>query len=130
MRYGNPSIENALQKSCDEQKVRRLLVFCTLYPQYCAATTASTFDAVTNVLQKTRWIPELRFINQYFDEKKLILKHWLKIYSTVLEQKWQASKDIVFSYHGIPKKYHTQGDPYHCFCLKTTRLVQGVYAAE
>ena len=68
MRYGNPSIEKAL-KDLQEKQVRRLLVL-PLYPQYCAATTASTFDAVTNTLQKWRWIPELRFINQYFEEEK------------------------------------------------------------
>ena len=66
MRYGNPSIQNALSK-LQKQQVRRLLVL-PMYPQYCAATTGSTFDEVTNVLQKWRWIPELRFINQYFEE--------------------------------------------------------------
>ena len=65
MRYGNPSIESALKK-LQQKQIRRLLVF-PLYPQYCAATTASTFDAVTNVLRKWRWIPELRFINSYFE---------------------------------------------------------------
>ena len=120
MRYGNPSIENALKKLRQKQ-VRRLLVF-PLYPQYCAATTASTFDAVTNVLQKTRWIPELRFINQYFEEEA-----YIKALAHSIQQFWNKNgkpQKIVFSYHGIPKKYHTQGDPYHCFCLKTTRLVK------
>ena len=68
MRYGNPSIPDALSK-LQKQKVRRLLVL-PMYPQYCAATTGSTFDEVTKVLQKWRWIPEMRFINQYFEEKK------------------------------------------------------------
>ena len=120
MRYGNPSIENAL-KELRRKQVRRLLVF-PLYPQYCAATTASTFDAVTNVLQKTRWIPELRFINQYFEEEA-----YIKALAHSIQQFWNKNgkpQKIVFSYHGIPKKYHTQGDPYHCFCLKTTRLVK------
>ena len=120
MRYGNPSIENVL-KELRRKQVRRLLVF-PLYPQYCAATTASTFDAVTNVLQKTRWIPELRFINQYFEEEA-----YIKALAHSIQQFWNKNgkpQKIVFSYHGIPKKYHTQGDPYHCFCLKTTRLVK------
>ena len=69
MRYGNPSINSSLKK-LQNQQVRRLLIL-PLYPQYCAATTASTFDAVTNVLQKWRWIPELRFINQYFEEENI-----------------------------------------------------------
>jgi ferrochelatase len=120
MRYGNPSIESALQK-LQKQQVRRLLVL-PLYPQYCAATTASTFDAVTNVLQKWRWIPELRFINQYFEEES-----YIKALSKSIEDFWNINgkpQKTIFSYHGIPKKYHTKGDPYHCFCLKTTRLVK------
>ena len=67
MRYGNPSLEYALREM-QKQKVRRLLVF-PLYPQYCASTTASTFDKITNILQKWRWIPEIRFINNYFGSK-------------------------------------------------------------
>ena len=70
MRYGNPSIPNAL-RNLQKQNVRKLLVL-PMYPQYCAATTGSTFDEVTNVLQKWRWIPELRFINQYFEDDKYI----------------------------------------------------------
>mgnify|MGYP001289611764 CR=1 FL=1 len=120
MRYGNPSIESAL-KNLQEKKVRRLLVF-PLYPQYCAATTASTFDAVTNVLQKWRWIPEIRFINQYFEEDL-----YIKALANSVENFWKKNgkpQKIIFSYHGIPKKYHLKGDPYHCYCLKTTRLVK------
>tara|TARA_Y100000741_G_scaffold364331_1_gene354999 strand:+ start:305 stop:1330 length:1026 start_codon:yes stop_codon:yes gene_type:complete len=120
MRYGNPSIKNAL-KEMQKKKVRRILIF-PLYPQYCAATTASTFDAVTNILQKWRWIPELRFINQYFEEES-----YIKALANSIEDFWKKNgkpQKLIFSYHGIPKKYHTKGDPYHCFCLKTTRLVK------
>jgi ferrochelatase len=120
MRYGKPSIENALKK-LQNQQVRRLLVL-PLYPQYCAATTASTFDAVTKVLQKWRWIPEFRFINQYFEEKD-----YINALSNSINEFWKINgkpKKIIFSYHGIPKKYHINGDPYHCYCLKTTRLVK------
>ena len=120
MRYGNPSIEKAL-KELQEKQVRRLLVL-PLYPQYCAATTASTFDEVTNTLQKWRWIPELRFINQYFEEEK-----YIETLVSSIEDFWKKNgkpQKIVFSYHGIPKRYLTNGDPYHCFCLKTTRLVK------
>ena len=70
MRYGNPSIEKALIK-LQEKKVRRLLIL-PLYPQYCAATTGSTFDKVTSILTKWRWIPEIRIVNQYFEEKLFI----------------------------------------------------------
>ena len=120
MRYGNPSIESAL-KDLQNRQVRRLLVL-PLYPQYCAATTGSTFDEVTNILQKWRWIPELRFINQYFEEEE-----YINALVTSIEDFWkkhEKPQKIIFSYHGIPKRYLTNGDPYHCFCLKTTRLVK------
>jgi ferrochelatase len=120
MRYGNPSIEKALN-DLKKKQVRRLLVL-PLYPQYCAATTASTFDEVTNTLQKWRWIPELRFINQYFEEEK-----YIETLASSIEDFWGKNgkpQKIIFSYHGIPKRYLTNGDPYHCFCLKTTRLVK------
>ena len=120
MRYGNPSIPNAL-RSLQKQNVRKLLVL-PMYPQYCAATTGSTFDEVTNVLQKWRWIPELRFINQYFEDDK-----YIEALSNSVSSFWEKHskpQKIIFSYHGIPKKYLLNGDPYHCFCLKTTRLVK------
>ena len=120
MRYGNPSIPDALLK-LQKKQVRRLLVL-PMYPQYCAATTGSTFDEVTNVLQKWRWIPEMRFINQYFEEK-----NYIEALSNSIKSFWKKNpkpQKIVFSYHGIPKRYLTNGDPYHCFCLKTTRLVK------
>ena len=120
MRYGNPSIKKAL-KILQQKQVRRLLVL-PLYPQYCAATTASTFDAVTNILQKWRWIPELRFINQYFEEE-LFIKAISNSIKKAQKEKGKPQK-IIFSYHGIPKKYLVEGDPYHCYCLKTTRLVR------
>ncbi len=120
MRYGNPSIPDALFK-LQKKQIRRLLVL-PMYPQYCAATTGSTFDEVTNVLQKWRWIPEMRFINQYFEEK-----NYIEALSNSIKSFWKKNKKpqkIIFSYHGIPKRYLTNGDPYHCFCLKTTRLVK------
>ena len=120
MRYGNPSIPDALLK-LQKKQVRRLLVL-PMYPQYCAATTGSTFDEVTNVLQKWRWIPEMRFINQYFEEK-----NYIEALSNSIKSFWKKTskpQKIIFSYHGIPKRYLMNGDPYHCFCLKTTRLVK------
>ncbi len=120
MRYGNPSIPDALIK-LQKKQVRRLLVL-PMYPQYCAATTGSTFDEVTNVLQKWRWIPEMRFINQYFEEK-----NYIEALSNSIKSFWKKTpkpQKIIFSYHGIPKRYLINGDPYHCFCLKTTRLVK------
>ena len=118
--YGNPSIESAL-KDLQNRQVRRLLVL-PLYPQYYAATTGSTFDEVTNILQKWRWVPELRFINLYFEEEE-----YIDALVTSIKNFWnkhEKPQKIIFSYHGIPKRYLTNGDPYHCFCLKTTRLVK------
>ena len=120
MRYGNPSIASAL-KTFHDKKVRRLLVF-PLYPQYCGATTGSTFDAVSSTLQQWRWIPEIRFINQYYKED-LFIKAIANSIKRAEEKKGKPQK-IIFSYHGIPKKYFIEGDPYHCFCLKTTRLIK------
>ena len=119
MRYGNPSIKKGLEKLRD-QGCRKILIF-PLYPQYCAATTGSTFDKVTDILRKWRWIPEIRFINQYFEEK-----NYIKVLANSIERFWQVNgkpQKLIFSYHGIPKKYLLKGDPYHCFCQKTTRLV-------
>ena len=119
MRYGNPSIEYGLN-ILRNKKCRRILIF-PLYPQYCAATTGSTFDATTNVLKKWRWIPELRFINGYSDHPI-----YIKAISESIKKNWKKngkSQKIIFSYHGVPKKYLLKGDPYYCYCQKTTRLV-------
>ncbi|WP_137165675.1 ferrochelatase [Salinimonas lutimaris] len=119
MRYGNPSIESAIDKLID-QGARKLVVL-PLYPQYCASTTASTFDALSADFTRRRWIPELRFITQYHDNPAYIdalankvKAHW--------ETHGRADK-LLMSYHGIPKRYLLNGDPYHCQCYKTTRLL-------
>ncbi len=119
MRYGSPSINDVLD-SMLQQGVRKLVVL-PLYPQYCASTTGSTFDAVAKKFQQARWLPELRFITHYHDNPAYIKAladkiraHW--------QQHGQADK-LVFSYHGIPKRYLLNGDPYHCECHKTSRLI-------
>ncbi len=119
MRYGTPSIDEALTR-LEAQNVRRLVVL-PMYPQYSGTTTASVFDAVTARLQRTRWLPEVRFINQFIDEKGYISAladsvraHWAEHGRAEL---------LVTSYHGIPKRYLLNGDPYHCQCHKTTRLL-------
>ncbi len=120
MRYGNPSIESQLIKMRD-QGVRKILIF-PLYPQYCAATTASTFDKVAQVLTKWRWIPEVRFINEYYQDELYIeaLANSVKKF-----RQQHGTPDLtLFSYHGIPKAYLDKGDPYHCFCRATTRLAK------
>ena len=119
MRYGNPSIKNGLEK-LRKQGCRKILVF-PLYPQYCAATTGSTFDKVTEVLRGWRWIPEMRFVNNYFENNM-----YISCLVDSIKNSWKKtgkSQKLIFSYHGVPKKYLLKGDPYHCFCQKTTRLV-------
>ncbi len=120
MRYGSPSIDEALT-SLEQQHVRRLIVL-PMYPQYSGTTTASVFDAVAQRLQKTRWLPELRFINQYVDEEK-----YIDALAQSVRRSWAEHGQgelLVTSYHGIPKRYLTNGDPYHCQCHKTTRKLR------
>ncbi len=119
MRYGRPSIESVLGEFA-ETNVQRLLVL-PLYPQYAAATTASTFDAISQTLQTWRWIPELRFINHYHKNSMYISalansvrEHW--------QQHGQMDK-LLISFHGIPKRYFSNGDPYFCECHATARLL-------
>ncbi len=119
MRYGQPSVENAMNQLL-EQGARKVVVL-PLYPQYCASTSGSTFDALANDFTKRRWLPDLRFISHYHDDARYIScladsikAHWAKHGRT---------DKLIFSYHGIPKRYLLNGDPYHCECYKTTRLV-------
>lgn len=119
MRYGNPSIESALTEMRDAN-VRRLVVL-PLYPQYSGSTVASVFDEVTRQLTKVRWIPELRFINQYFDQTE-----YIDALAASVRQHWQNNtqpQKLVMSYHGIPERYRTNGDPYFCQCQATSRML-------
>lgn len=118
MRYGNPSIKAGLQK-IREMGITRIIVL-PLYPQYSSPTTGSTFDAVSKELKQWRWVPELHFINGYHKHPLFIQAVAQKINDYLATHKPQK---IVFSYHGMPKQFLDQGDPYHCFCQQTTRLV-------
>ena len=119
MRYGQPSIEAGLQ-ALKQAGARRVLLL-PLYPQYSATTTATTFDAVSKVLQKWRWIPELRMINHYHDHPA-----YISALADSIRACWQAHEQpdkLLFSFHGLPKKYLLKGDPYFCECQTTARLV-------
>ena len=119
MRYGSPSIESALLKF-HQSHVTKLLVL-PLYPQYSGSTTGSTFDAVSKVFSKLRWTPELRFVNQYADDPG-----YVNACAEQIKHYWATHKrgqKLLFSFHGLPKKYLTAGDPYHCQCHKTARLI-------
>lgn len=122
MRYGNPSIASALRE-LQQQGVRKIIVL-PLYPQYAGPTTGSTFDAVAAELRQWRWVPELHFINNYCDHP-LYISALANSVREHIEKNGMPQK-IIFSYHGMPKRYLTAGDPYFCLCQKTTRLVQEV----
>ncbi len=119
MRYGQPSIDEALDE-LRAANVRRLLVL-PLYPQYSATTTASVFDGLADSLKTRRWIPELRFVSHYHDEPG-----YIDALAASVREFW-ASKGrgdrLVMSFHGVPRRYLLSGDPYHCHCQKTGRLL-------
>lgn len=120
MRYGNPSMASAMNALTD-QNVRNLIVL-PLYPQYCAATVGSTFDAVAAQLARYRWVPELKFISGYHKNDRYISAISESI-SRHIEAHGMPER-LLFSYHGTPERYLHQGDPYYCFCCQTTRLVR------
>ncbi len=119
MRYGTPSMTDKLQSLCD-RGVRKLVVL-PLYPQYAGSTTASTFDALARDFMQRRWLPDLRFVMAYY-------RH--PAYIAALAQQvraWRAEHGeaelLVLSYHGVPQQMLERGDPYHCQCHATTRLL-------
>ena len=118
MSYGNPSITNALER-LRAANVQRLLVL-PMYPQYSSTTTASIFERVTTELGRWRWIPELRMVNQYWEDET-----YIAAIADSIEAHWQTQgrKHLLFSFHSIPKRYFLAGDPYHCFCQGTARAV-------
>ena len=120
MRYGDPSIKSKIIKLKD--KGCENLVILPLYPQYAAATTATVCDEVYRSLSKMRWQPSLQIIPHYESEPLYISAVCKSIESKIKQINWKPDL-IMASYHGIPKKYFEKGDPYHCYCHKTTRLV-------
>ena len=121
MRYGNPGIKNVMERM-KKNGCENLIVF-PLYPQYAAATTATVCDEVYRTLMKMRWQPSLQIIPHYESEPLYIEALVNSIDKKVSEINWHPDL-IIASYHGIPKKYFEKGDPYHCYCHKTTRLIK------
>ena len=121
MRYGNPSIRSKLD-FLQKEGCEKIIIF-PLYPQYAAATTATVCDEVYRNLIKMRWQPSLQTIPHYESEPLFIDALVKSIKKKVSEIKWKPDV-ILASYHGIPKKYFTKGDPYYCYCQKTTRLMK------
>ena len=121
MRYGNPSIRSKLNMlkdlGCEN------IIILPLYPQYAAATTATVCDEVYRSLMGMRWQPSLQVIPHYESEPIYIDALIKSIRSKLKIINWKPDL-IISSYHGIPKKYFDKGDPYHCYCHKTTRLMK------
>ena len=125
MRYGNPSIKlklNLLKEAGCEN-----IIILPLYPQYAAATTATVCDEVYRTLMKMRWQPSLQIIPHYESDPVYINGLVKSIEKKVQSINWKPDL-IISSYHGIPKKYFDKGDPYHCYCQKTTRLIKEKYS--
>jgi len=119
MRYGQPAIAQELDALVAEG-CTRVLVF-PLYPQYSAATTASVFDDVAAWIPRTRRLPELRFINHYHDDPA-----WIDALAESVRAHWQREGRagvLVMSFHGMPERTLHLGDPYHCECHKSARLL-------
>ena len=121
MRYGNPSIQSKLNflknKGCEN------IIILPLYPQYAAATTATVCDEVYRSLMKMRWQPSLQIIPHYESEPLYIDALVKSIKNKIETINWKPDL-IITSYHGIPKSYFDKGDPYQCYCQKTTRLIK------
>ena len=120
MRYGNPSIKSKILELHNEGCEN--LIILPLYPQYAAATTATVCDEVYRTLMKMRWQPSLKIIPHYESDPMYINALVNSIDKKIKEINWKPDL-IIASYHGIPKKYFDKGDPYHCYCHKTTRLI-------
>ncbi len=125
MRYGNPSIKSKLNflkdSGCEN------IIVLPLYPQYAAATTATVCDEVYRTLMNMRWQPSLQVIPHYESEPYYINALIKSIERKVETISWKPDL-IISSYHRIPKKYFDKGDPYHCYCQKTTRLMKEKYS--
>ena len=125
MRYGKPSIESRLTalmgQGCD-----RILI-APMYPQYCAATTATVFDEVARVLGEMRWQPALRFVPPYHDHPGYIAALADDLARQVRGLSF-SPEVMLLSFHGMPLQTLEKGDPYYCHCMKTARLLRETLA--
>lgn len=121
MRYGQPSIAKKLA-ALQAQGCDRILLF-PLYPQYCAATSASVCDKAFDALKRMRWQPTLRVAAPYYDDPAYIAALAGSTRAALAGLDFEPEV-LLLSYHGIPQKYFDKGDPYFCHCSKTTRLLR------
>ena len=119
MRYGKPSVANALKELHD--KGVRKLVAIPLYPQYSGSTNGSTFDALGKALSKHRWVPDIKFVSDYYRNPA-----YSKAIADSITEHWQThgrKQKLLMSFHGIPKKYIDKGDPYQQQCLDSGKSI-------
>ncbi|MCS2609490.1 ferrochelatase [Halomonas dongshanensis] len=121
MRYGNPSTRSVLNRL--QQKGCKRIVFFPLYPQYGSPTTATANDEAFRALMKMKWQPALRTVPAYFEHSA-----YQQALASSIEEAYASFDErptkLVMSYHGVPERYLLEGDPYHCQCQKTTRLLR------
>ena len=121
MRYGNPSTDSVMRRMARAGCER--IIFFPLYPQYAAATTATANDHAFRTLQELRWQPAIRTIPPYYDNPA-----YIEALAQSVERAWAGFDEkptaLVASYHGLPQSYFMKGDPYHCHCQKTSRLLK------
>ncbi len=122
MRYGQPSLEAGLDR-LREKGCARIFVF-PMYPQYSATTSASTYDAIFLHLLKLRWVPTLRVAAPYYNDTRY-LQALAAVTNEGLKKLDYKPEKLVFSYHGVPRRYIVAGDPYCCMCTETTRAICG-----
>lgn len=119
MSYGEPSIDNGIDRLL-ARGARRILVV-PLYPQYSGTTTASVFDAVARKFNRLRWVPDLRFVTEYHDRDG-----YIDALAASVQASWDTNgrgEKLLMSFHGVPTQTLLDGDPYHCQCQKTARLL-------
>ena len=121
MRYGNPSTQSKVREMVKEGCSK--ILFFPLYPHYAGATSATANDQFFRALMKEKWQPVIRVVEPYF-EQPLYIDALAKSVEDAYAKKEIKPEVLVCSYHGVPKRYLMQGDPYHCQCQKTTRLLK------
>ncbi len=121
MRYGSPSVKSRLEalraQGCD-----RILIF-PLYPQYAAATSATACDKAFDALKTMRWQPAVRVVPPYFEDAGYIDALAVSMKKSLAALDFEPEV-VIASFHGLPSEYFMKGDPYHCHCAKTTRLLR------
>lgn len=122
MRYGNPSLKKIITDMIENQGCEKILVV-PLFPQYSQATNATIYEAVMKQAVKSRFSPAIRFMSPFYDKRGYV-ECFSNMINSALSTRPSPPEKIIFSYHGIPKRYVQKGDPYEKMCLETTELLK------